>query len=106
VAVRGDLCPGLQTAQAVHAAVDFTLSNPVITQHWHDTSNNVVIVSVPSEAEILVLESMALTLGVKHHLVIEPDIGDAATAIALQPGPIAKRLCATFPLALKESAMT
>jgi peptidyl-tRNA hydrolase len=96
----------LQTAQAVHAAVDFSLRYPVLTQHWHDTSNNVVVVATPTEAEILVLESMALTLGLKHHLVIEPDIGDAATAIALEPGVLAKRLCATFPLALKETAMT
>ena len=104
--MRGDLCPGLQTAQAVHAAIDFTLRHPMITQHWHDTSNNVVVVNVPNKAHLMGLESCALTLGLKHYLVTEPDLDDTYTAIALEPGPLAKRMCASFPLALKESAMT
>jgi hypothetical protein len=66
----------------------------------------VVIVAAPNEAALYMLESMALTLGLKHHLVREPDISDEATAIALEPGKMAKRLCASFPLALKESVMT
>lgn len=106
MAVRSDLCPGQQLAQSWHAGVDFAVKYPSITQRWHDTSNNVVVVAVPGEAEVMVLESMALTLGLKHHLVVEPDLDNAVTAIALEPGPMAKRLCAQFPLALKERVMT
>ena len=35
------------------------------------------------------LESMALTLGLKHSLVREPDMDNEVTAIALEPGPMA-----------------
>ena len=101
------MSPGQQLAQAWHAGVDFSVKYPALTQRWHDSSNNVVIVAVPGEAEVMVLESMALTLGLKHHLVREPDLGDQITAIALEPGLLAKRLCANYPLALKkEPAMT
>lgn len=52
------------------------------------------------------LESMAMTLGIKHSLVREPDMENEATAIALEPGPMAKRLCAQYPCAGKELAVT
>lgn len=65
-----------------------------------------VIVAVPTEGELLGLESTALALGLRHHLVVEPDYGDQATAIALEPAPMAKRMCASYPLALKEPVMT
>lgn len=52
------------------------------------------------------LESMALTFGLKHSLVREPDMGDEATAIALEPGPMARKLCAQFRSAGKELVMT
>lgn len=104
--MRGDIPPGPQLAQAWHAGVDFSVKYPALTAVWHHASNNVVIVSVPDEAALYVLESMALTLGIKHHLVREPDMGEEATAIALEPGQMAKRLCSSYPLALKESVMT
>ena len=92
-------------AQSWHAGVDFSVKYPALTQLWHNASNNVVIVSVPNEAQVMALESVALSLGLKHHLVVEPDLDDSVTAIALEPGPIAKRMCARFPLAGKEPAM-
>ena len=49
---------------------------------------------------------MALTLGLRHSLVREPDLDDDVTAIALEPGPMAKRLCAQLACAGKEPAMT
>ena len=106
MAVRGDLSPGQQLAQAWHAGIDFSVRYPAVTARWHEESNNVVIVAVPGEAEVMVLESMALTLGLKHHLTSEPDLDNQITAIALEPGLFAKRLCASYPLALKELAMT
>jgi hypothetical protein len=35
--------------------------------------------------------------------VVEPDLGDEHTAIAIQPGPTASALCASFPLCLRNS---
>jgi peptidyl-tRNA hydrolase len=92
-------------AQALHAGIEFTLKFPSLIQRWHHDSNNVVILGVPDEAALMVLDSLAFSLGLKHHLVIEPDIGDQATAIALEPSLFAKRMCAGYPLALKEFAM-
>ena len=52
------------------------------------------------------LESMALSLGLKHSLVREPDMDDVATAIAIEASPMTRRLCAQFPCAGKEPVMT
>jgi len=92
-------------AQAVHAGIDFSLRFPGLVEAWHRDSNNVVIVGAPNEAGLLMLDSLAYSLGMKHQLVTEPDIGDAATAIVLEPGSLAKRMCAEFPLALREDAV-
>jgi peptidyl-tRNA hydrolase len=102
VAVRADLSPGLAAAQAVHAGIEFSLKHPSITTRWHRDSNNLVVVAVPNEAAVLMLESMAFALGLRHRMVTEPDVEDQATAIALEPGLFSQRLCASYPLALKE----
>jgi peptidyl-tRNA hydrolase len=104
--VRADLCPGDQLAQAWHAGVDFSVKYPALVARWHQSSNNVVIVAVPDEGHLLGMETTALALGLRHHLVEEPDMDGAFTAIALEPGQVAKRMCARLPLALKEPAMT
>lgn len=77
------------------------MKHPGLIANWHAASNNVVIVSVPDEAALLKLQSAALAAGLKHQLVTEPDLDDIPTAIALEPGPIARRMCANYPLALR-----
>jgi peptidyl-tRNA hydrolase len=106
VAVRSDLPQGAQFAQSNHATAQFAAEHPAVHQQWFRDSNWLIIVTVPNEGQLYMLESMALTLGLKHSLVREPDMGDVATAIALEAGPMAKRLCAQFPLAGKEPVMT
>jgi hypothetical protein len=81
---------------------EFAVAHPDITRSWRLDSNFLVVVAVPNEAQLFMLESVALTFGIKHTLVIEPDYGDQATAIALEPVPMSRKLCAQFPLALKE----
>jgi hypothetical protein len=93
-------------AQALHAGIEFTLAHPGLIERWHHGSNNIVAVGVPDEKALLVLDSLAYSLGVKHHLITEPDLDGAATAVALEPGLYAKRMCASYPLAFKELAMT
>lgn len=104
VAVRSDLRPGDQFAQSNHATAQFAAEHPAVHQRWFHDSNWLIVLTVPNEAQLFMLESMALTLGMKHSLVREPDLGDIATAIAIEPGAMAKKLCAQLPLAGKEIA--
>lgn len=72
VLVRSDLAPGLQLAQAVHAATAFALAHP----ERASSTPNVVVLAVPDEAALL---SFADSAGVVFR---EPDVGDEATAFA------------------------
>jgi peptidyl-tRNA hydrolase len=106
IAVRADLPPGLQMAQAVHAAFHFYRDHPSVVKPWLLKSNFLVIVSVPNEDALLDLIKEAASRGITRTAVREPDIDDEATAVALAPGAAARKLCANLPLALKEPAMT
>jgi peptidyl-tRNA hydrolase len=99
--VRADLSPGQQLAQSTHAAFEFAVDRPDITRRWRYESNFLVVVAVPDEAELKRLSYAAECLGIKMTMVAEPDYGDQLTALALEPGPLARKLCAEFPLALK-----
>jgi peptidyl-tRNA hydrolase len=104
IAVRADLPPGLQMAQAVHAAFQFYDEWPCRVRNWLRRSNFLVVVSVPDEESLLALASeAALGEGLEVTRVVEPDLGDEHTAIAIQPGEQAQRLCASFPLALRNA---
>jgi peptidyl-tRNA hydrolase len=107
IAVRADLSPGLQTAQAVHAALHFLHDHPSVVRPWLLTSNFLVVVSVPDEAALLDLITDASRCGLLRTAVREPDLDNAATAVAIEPGERARRLCGALPLALRlENAMT
>lgn len=98
IAVRGDLPFGLASAQAVHAAFLFSQQHPELVGHWHQHSQYLVIVSVRDEAELIRLASHAHSDGVAFSLWTEPDLGNERTALALEPGLYARRLCANLPL--------
>lgn len=103
--MRADLPPGLQAAQAVHAAFSFALRFPDTTRKWFVDSNFIVVVSVPDETALHRLSLEAMRQGICSAIVNEPDIGDQTTALALGPGVDAQKLCASLPLALRERAM-
>lgn len=71
VIVRGDLPPGLQMAQAVHAAVEYALANPALAA----STPNTVVLTVPCEDALVGLAEDGI-------LFREPDLGDEATAYA------------------------
>lgn len=101
--MRGDLPPGLQAAQAVHAMAQFAVEHPCITRKWVKDSNYLVIVSVPDEDTLFTLAAESnFGRRVKTVMVYEPDIGDEATAVAFAPDPEVRRLLANYPLALRE----
>ncbi len=81
IIVRSTLAAGLLAAQAVHAFRAFTLAYPAQTAAW-DADNNIVILQhddLPVLADLL--DSLGLAVARFH----EPDMGDALTAICLEP---------------------
>lgn len=61
-------------------------------------SQYLVIVSVADETELIGLASRALAENVTFSLWSEPDLDGERTAICLEPGEVARRLCANLPL--------
>lgn len=98
LAVRSDLPLGLSSAQAVHAAFLFAQQHPEHVGPWQRESQYLVIVTVPDETALIALASRALASGIDVSTWHEPDLAGATTAVALQPGPIARRLCANLAL--------
>ena len=78
--------------------------HPTFARSWLHRSNFLVVVSVPDEDALLALSSEAtLGYGLRTTRVMEPDLGDEYTALALEPGKKAADLCASFPLALRNA---
>jgi peptidyl-tRNA hydrolase len=105
VAVRNDLEPGLQAAQGIHAYAQFAHDFPDITREWLVRSNYLVVVSVPDEAALLDLVTAASAAGLRRAAIREPDLDNQATAVAIEPGPLARRLCARLPRALRDATV-
>lgn len=104
IAVRADIPPGLQTAQACHAAFQFYDEHPAVTREWIKTSNFIVIVNVESETQLLdLLADARMGRNLVASAVNEPDLGDEYTAIAIEPGQSAAELCASLPLCLRNA---
>lgn len=101
IAVRANLAPGQQLAQAVHAAFEFSVDFPSIAEVWRRHSNYLVVVGVRDEDVLLELANSAAAFDVKHTVVREPDYCDTVTAVAMEPVPKASALCAEYPCALK-----
>lgn len=81
VVVRGDLSPGLQAAQAVHAGFLFATEYPEATREWHDTSQYVIVLQVPN-LERLTERYARFPSSIPRVMFTEPDLGDAPTAFA------------------------
>ena len=95
---RRDLHPGYQAVQSCHAAIQFCFEHQV-TKEWYEKSNYLGLLVAKNELELNELVAKAQGQGIMVSVFREPDIGDAVTAIALEPGPRTKRLCSALPLA-------
>lgn len=104
IVVRADLPAGLQVAQAIHAAFQFSQQHPDLVRPWHQDSQYLVVLAAPSEHALRALSAKAMQRGLPHSTWTEPDLGDEATAIAFAPGEAARRLCSSLPLAMREAA--
>jgi hypothetical protein len=103
VITRKDISFGYQGVQGMHSAIQFIFEHPEFAREWYHNSNYLGFLSVADEQELHQLAERAESLGLKYSIFKEPDIGDQATAIALEPGAKSKKLCANLSLALREA---
>lgn len=89
----------------MHAAFDFAVAHPAIVQPWSQDSNYLVVVEAPNQEAILALADRAWDAGIAYSVVTEPDYDNETTALVLEPGLMASRLCAQLPLAMKETVI-
>lgn len=101
IVVRGDLAPGMQLSQSVHAMTQFNFEHPDITKAWFEKSNYVAVLSIASESDLKNLIKKADIEGIKHSIFYEPDLDNQATAAAFEPSQKTKKLCSKLKLALK-----
>jgi hypothetical protein len=78
---------------------------PEHARRWHDESNNIVILSIPTEDDLLAVMDRAWLEGIRYVPFTEPDLDDEHTAVALAPCEASQRLCSNLPLALREVAV-
>jgi peptidyl-tRNA hydrolase len=97
---RADLRPGQQAVQAAHAAHQFCVDFPTEFAAWFERSNTLAMLTVPDEQALRQLADLADDWDLKLSMFREPDLGNALTALALEPGSGTRRLCRNLPLAL------
>ena len=107
VVVRGDLPPGHQATQSVHAALLFSVLHPAEARSWHTASGYLVVLSCTDADELERLEAAARRRGVRAVRFEEVDFpeGERLTALALGPGDGARRLCSNLPLLGRKAMM-
>lgn len=88
---------GRRAAQAVHAALAFAAEHPGLERAWRLRSNTVVVLAAPPPV-VAGLVDEARSLGAACSVFHEPDLGGALTAVALAPGPVARRLTRALAL--------
>jgi len=99
IIVRGNLSPGYQTAQSIHAFREFVEHHPEVEKDWYSKSNTIVVLKCRDEEELSVLWVMSRNLKIPGSLFKEPDLNDSLTAIALAPGQVTSQFLSHLPLA-------
>ena len=99
VVVRKDLKPGIQLAQALHAALHFAADYNIMFQKWMNVSDYICVLHIDNEEELQKLLNKAHGKGITCASFREPDLDDALTAICLEPGNRSKSLCKNLKLA-------
>jgi hypothetical protein len=104
VVVREDLAPGLELAQALHAAVELAILRPEDALAWRRESQNVAILGERGgEAGLSATHARVRAMGARPVLFHEPDLGGAFTAFAFlaDDASPAARCLSSLPLALR-----
>lgn len=97
---RADLPPGAQAVQAAHAMRQFAHLHPEVERAWFDRSNTLVLLTVPTEADLSRLVDRAVDREMLFAPFREEDLGGQLTAVALEPTQASQRLCRALPKAL------
>ena len=92
-------------AQAVHAAFDVAVADPLTVRDWAIISNYVVVLSVADEPALATIAAELRARHVSVREVTEPDLDNQLTAIVVLPHPEAHKVLSKLPLALKKPAM-
>lgn len=96
VVVRADLDPGLQLAQACHAAYALGISSP------RPERQNIAVLGA-TKAQLEALVQRVAERGDVHEAFYEPDLGDELTAGAFD-GTV-RKLVSSLPKALRDSGL-
>lgn len=99
--MRGDLSDGYKAVQSTHAAINFTFEHPSRAGPWYRDSNYLVILEVPDQTQLEKLVEDCRKQTLAYTVFREPDIGNEATAVAIEPSPLTQRLVAKLPLLFK-----
>lgn len=106
VVTREDITPGYQAVQSAHAAIDFTFEHPNRAGPWHKISNYLVLLSLKNEKQLKLLINNCDRLQLAYTVFREPDIGNAITAVAIEPSEITQKLVSKLPLLFKDKIIT
>lgn len=104
VVTRRDLSPGAQAVQGMHALVEFQFEHPESADEWHSISNTLGFLSVADEKELNELCGLLFSLGIRHAMFREPDMGMSLTAIAIEATDQAMESVRPLKVALRELA--
>ena len=85
----------------MHAAMEFANAEPAACQKWYKNSNSVIVLAAEDDRKLFELSRRLRKKGLNTVEFYEPDIGYELTAIAIEPGPLTKRLCSGLRLAGK-----
>jgi hypothetical protein len=96
-----DLPSGPQAVQSTHAALNFSMEHPEVTQKWFKVSNYLELRSVDDEQALLNLAQKADQHGLRFSIFREPDLNDRATAIAIEPSDKTRKICKDLPRTLQ-----
>lgn len=97
IVVRADLYRGMKLPQACHAMRAFADEHPELELAWFRSSNTIVVLEVPDQVALEALQRRSVAKGLRTSVFREPDLGGAATALALEPA--ASSMLSSLPLA-------
>ena len=89
----------------MHAVADFIFQHKEKANVWHNVSNSIIILSVPSEQDLYAVSNALRGLKLSFTKFIEPDLGDQLTAIAIEPCIEATLFCKKFRTALRPGSI-
>lgn len=99
IVVRKDLKPGIQLAQALHAALHFSFDHRALCEKWMNISDHICVLHIDNEEELQKLLYKANSKRIVSSTFNEPDLDNSLTAICFEPGIKSKSLCKNLKLA-------